>query len=149
MPRRVDHSYPIDVDVKTSFVQVTIYVPAYPQAAGHWRDQLTGANARRWGRIWIDPDVRERHRRRRQHLSAFGPIPDDDITRKHGKGHINRDECPGAMFIWETQCDADVEMLCATDNQRFGGDLYRALKREIERKIGPLGWQEVRFAFVE
>ena len=57
--------------------------------------------------------------------------------------YANRDECPGAMFIWETQEIADVELLCAVQNQSFGRDLYR----ELKRALGKLDWWEVRFKF--
>jgi hypothetical protein len=71
--------------------------------------------------------------------------------------HVNRDECPGAMFIWETQAIAHVEELCATDNQAFGRDLFHALNTKLLplQKHPPregkkrLGWWQVVFAFLQ
>lgn len=129
--------------VHPGVAQVTVREAAYPQVARHWREQLTGANARRWGRIYCDPDKAAKARRRYEHLADYGGITADAGTRAHGTGHINRDECPGAMFVWETQAHADVEELCASDNQRFGRELYHALRRVL----GKLDWWEVRFRF--
>src|ERR1700678_3313710 len=75
------------LDVKTA---------AYPQVAEHWREQLTGKNASKWGRIWIDPCKKQAKLRRRDALWPFGD------TYKGVVGS-NLDECPGAMFVWETQ----------------------------------------------
>jgi hypothetical protein len=129
--------------VAAGVARVTVREGAYPQAARHWRQQLTGANAKKWGRIYCDPSKVEKTRRRAEHMSDYGGVIEDANTRKHGKGHINRDECPGAMFIWQTQAPADVEELCATDNQKFGRDLYWAMKRVL----GKLDWWEVQFRF--
>ena len=134
----------IQVEITSPGVaRVTVRVGAYPQVARHWREQLTGANARKWGRLYCDPNKVEKMRRRSENMADYGGITDDVNTRKHGKGHINRDECPGAMFIWETQAPADVEELCATDNQKFGRELYWAMKRVL----GKLDWWEVTFRF--
>ena len=136
---------PIVVEVVSPGVaRVTVRERHYPQVARHWREQLTGANARKWGRIYCDPSRVEKDRRRREHMSDYGGVIEDANTRKHGKGHINRDECPGAMFVWQTQEPADVEEICATDNQTFGRDLYHAMRRVL----GKLDWWEVRFRFV-
>ena len=129
--------------VDKGVARVTVRVGAYPQAGKHWREQLTGANAKKWGRIYCDPSGVEKDKRRREHMSDYGAVIEDKYTKKHGKGHINRDECPGAMFIWQTQAPADVEELCATDNQNLGRDLYWALKRVL----GKLDWWEVQFRF--
>ena len=70
--------------------------------------------------------------------------------------HVNRDECPGAMFIRETQETADVKEPCATDNQKFGTQLYYALHKTLIplQKYPPqegnrrLGWWVVEFKFL-
>lgn len=120
-------------------VYVTVARTAYPQIAAHWEEQLTGENARRWGRLYIDPLKAARDERRRDALWQEGPT-----TR--GMPAFNRDECPGAMFICETQEVADVEVCCATENQAFGRDLYHALREELGPKMG---WWQVRFRFVD
>ena len=120
-------------------VVVTVRRRLYPQIARHWETQLTGRNARRWGRLWIDPRKSAAHHRRRDALWQEGPT-----TR--GMPAFNRDECPGAMFICETQEVADVEVCCATQNQAFGRDLYRALKSELG---STMAWWEVRFRFTD
>ena len=121
------------------FVDVTVQRKFYPQIAQHWESQLTGRNAAKWGRIWIDPSSVEKDNRRRENLWEEGPS-----TR--GLPQANRDECPGAMFICETQEFADVEVCCATQNQAFGRDLFWALRKELGKKMG---WWEVRFHFVD
>ena len=122
--------------VKPGVAQISVRHQACPQVARHWEEQLTGAKAKHWGRIWIDPDKAAADERRKLALGQVGPIG-------RGMPQANRDECPGAMFIWETQEVADVELLCAVQNQAFGRDLYRALKSTL----GKLDWWEVRFAF--
>lgn len=120
-------------------VYVTVARTTYPQIAAHWEEQLTGKNARKWGKLYIDPSKAARDERRRDALSQEGPS-----TR--GMPAFNRDECPGAMFICETQEIAHVEVCCATENQAFGRDLYHALRKEL----GPqMAWWEVRFEFVD
>src|SRR3954452_16358879 len=120
-------------------VYVTVARKTYPQIAAHWEEQLTGANARKWGRMWIDPSKAAAAERRRQALWQEGPT-----TR--GLPAFNRDECPGAMFICHTQEFSDVELCCATENQACGRDLYWALRKELGRKMA---WWEVRFRFVD
>jgi hypothetical protein len=122
----------------SGIVVVTVKRRRYPQIARHWERQLTGANARKWGRIWIDPRKSAKHERRKDAMWTEGPS-----TR--GMPHGNRDECPGAMFICETQEVSDVEVCCATQNQDFGRDLYAALLKELGKKMG---WWQVRFRFV-
>lgn len=129
--------------VAPGIAEVIVREQAYPQVARHWREQLTGTNAAQWGRIYCDPDAREKRHRRRHNMADYGGITEDAGTRRHGKGHINRDECPGAMFVWESQEPAHVEEICATDNQKFGRELYWALRRVL----GKLDWWEVRFRF--
>jgi hypothetical protein len=120
-------------------VHVTVRRTMYPQIANHWETQLTGPNAKKWGRIWIDPSKAARDQRRRDALWQEGPS-----TR--GLPAFNRDECPGAMFICETQEIADVEVCCATENQAFGRDLYHALRLELGPKMA---WWQVKFIFVD
>jgi len=120
-------------------VMVTVRRKADPQIARHWETQLTGRNGRKWGRLWIDANKAAAHERRRHALWQEG-------RSTRGMPAFNRDECPGAMFICETQEIADVEVCCATENQAFGRDLYRALRQELGRK---LDWWEVRFRFID
>ena len=131
-------------------VQVTIRTAAYRQVGEHWKRVLSGANARRWGRIWTDPDSAAADERRADAMWEEGPT-----TR--GLPHFNRDECPGAMFIWETQEISDVEVCCASANQAFGRDLYNALRKLIpmqnKKYVEPryrsrLSWWEVKFKFI-
>jgi hypothetical protein len=124
---------------KDGTVDVIVARSDYPQIAAHWESQLTGSNARKWGRIWIDPSTKARDQRRRDALWQEGPS-----TR--GVPAFNRDECPGAMFICHTQEISHVEVVCASENQAFGRDLYQALRKEL----GPrMAWWEVRFEFVD
>jgi hypothetical protein len=128
---------------------ISIRKSAYPQVARHWEEQLTGANRRKWGKIYTDPSKAAADQRRKDAMWEYGSAMTRGI-------HVNRDECPGAMFIWETQETADVEELCATDNQRFGRELYQALCRvllplqePLPRAVkGRLCWWEVDFKFV-
>ena len=120
-------------------IVVTVRRKQYPQIARHWEMQLTGPNAKKWGRLWIDPKKPAANERRRDALWQEGPS-----TR--GMPAFNRDECPGAMFICETQEVADVEVCCATENQAFGRDLYRALQKELGKTMA---WWEVRFRFID
>jgi hypothetical protein len=124
---------------KDGVVFVTVARKSYPQIAAHWEEQLTGANARRWGKLYIDPSTRAKDGRRRDALWQEGPS-----TR--GMPAFNRDECPGAMFICQTQEISHVEVCCATQNQAFGRDLYHALRDELGPKMA---WWEVRFSFVD
>ncbi len=129
-----------------------IYTTAYFMVGEHWRNQLTGNNKRKWGRIFIDPSKTAKQLRRRDALS--------DLRGLHrGNAAVNLDECPGAMFIWETQADTHVEPLCAVSNQAFGRDLYWALYAAVRtalekdgvwagRRASFMGWWQVRFGFV-
>lgn len=128
---------------------VTISKRVYPQVSRHWEEQLTGANRRKWGTIYTDPSKTHAEERRADAMWQHG--------RAMTKGiHVNRDECPGAMFVWETQLPADVQELCATDNQQFGRDLYRELRTVLLPKQqktphafkGRLYWWEVEFEFL-
>ncbi len=129
-------------------IHVTIVTAAYPTAGDHWRQQLTGSNLRKWGRIFIDPDPHEAKERRSM---AIGPLQ----GLYKGQPAANIDECPGAMFIWETDEIADPMPVDAKSNQQLGIDLYHALCREVMKQKGckykevrgHLTWWEVRFAF--
>src|SRR3954471_7398601 len=102
---------PIEVRITApGKARVIIRKCVYPQVAEHWQEQLTGANRRKWGKIYTDPSKTHADERRADAMWQHG--------RAMARGiHVNRDECPGAMFVWETQALADVEELCATDNQ--------------------------------
>ena len=120
-------------------VEVTINVRAYPTVGSHWRQQLTGNNAKKWGWIAIDPDKREKWRRRREALDPFG-------RAYAGEVGANLDECPGAMFMWQTNEPAHVRPCDARANQDLGRDLYFALRAAIPE---PMGEWQVRFRFVD
>jgi hypothetical protein len=135
--------------VAPGVIQVTIQTSAYPMVGEHWRRQLSGANRKRWGKIFIDPDPKAKAQRR---SIALGPF------RGLYKGAVgnNNDECPGAMFIWETQRPSHVQPSDAKSNQDFGRDLYRALEHRVLKETGSLppkpikermAWWEVRFEF--
>jgi hypothetical protein len=123
--------------VADGVVEVRIRTAAYPMVGLHWRQQLTGSNAAKWGRIFVDPSKEERRTRRRGALHSFG-----DLYR--GEVGNNLDECPGAMFVWETNRESHVQPCDARSNQDLGRDLHSALRRVIS---GPMGWWEVRFVF--
>jgi hypothetical protein len=140
---------PIEVEViGPGKALVTIRKSVYPQVARHWEEQLTGPNRAKWGKIYTDPSKAAAEERRRDAMWEHG--------RAFTRGlHVNRDECPGAMFIWETHATADVEELCATDNQKFGRELYQALSKTLLPQQKPpwapkgrLGWWEVEFKFL-
>jgi hypothetical protein len=87
--------------------------------------------------------------RRSMALPPFGSL------YKGEKGN-NLDECPGAMFIWDTQKTAHVQPCDALANQEFGRDLYFALAHRVLHETGPcprsqlkrrLAWWEVQFVF--
>jgi len=88
-------------------VVVTIDVASYPMVGQHLREQLSGRNARKWGRIYIDPDKAECKRRRDDALAAFRGLYKGEVGN-------NCDECPGAMFYWDGPAyPAHVQPLCA------------------------------------
>jgi hypothetical protein len=117
--------------------------------AEHWRQQLSGKNKSKWGKIYIDPDPAAKQQRRSIALAPFAGL-------YKGVPANNNDECPGAMFIWETQETSHVLPVDAIANQAFGRDLYRALEREVLRATSDqppkpirerMAWWEVRFSF--
>jgi hypothetical protein len=119
-------------------VVVTIDIVSYPMVGQHWREQLTGKNARKWGRIYIDPDKAECKRRRDDALAPFRGLYKGEVGN-------NCDECPGAMFYWDgPEYPAHVQPLCAYNNQRLGRDLDRVLRNTIP---GDTGWWEIVFRF--
>jgi hypothetical protein len=135
--------------VEPGVIKVTIQTSAYPMVGDHWRQQLTGANAKKWGRIYIDPDPTAKQQRRSIALGPFKGLYRGEVGN-------NNDECPGAMFIWETRDTAHVQPCDAKSNQDFGRDLYRALENRVlkETVSGPpkpiqerMAWWEVRFEF--
>jgi len=130
-------------------IKVTIQTSAYPMVGEHWQQQLTGSNKKRWGRIYIDPDPEAKAQRRSIALGPFKGLYKGQVGN-------NNDECPGAMFIWETQTTSHVQPSDAKSNQEFGTDLYRALEHRVlsETHSGPptsikkrMAWWEVQFEF--
>jgi hypothetical protein len=136
--------------IEPGVIRVTVLLPGYPMVAEHWRQQLTGTNGAKWGKIYIDPAPGAKEERRSIALAPFGSV-------YRGEKGNNLDECPGAMFIWETQEPAHVEPCDAISNQEFGRDLYYALRHRILHDTGPcpvsqvkkrMAWWEVRFSFI-
>ena len=130
-------------------IELTIQTNAYHMVGEHWRQQLTGTNARKWGRIYIDPSVVQVALRRREALWETRGL-------NRGDPATNLDECPGAMFIPETNAISDVKPVDALSNQEFGRDLYLALRQAIQEAPGPkpveltrtsMGWWQVVFRF--
>lgn len=118
-------------------VQVIIRVSDYGQAGEHWRDVLEGPNHNGYGKIYI-----QRYgANRRRYENCY-----DLSSYYRGCAGANIDECPGAMFIWTSDKDADVEAIDAVDNQKLGRELGNALRRFYQRDEKDL-W-EVRFQFV-
>jgi hypothetical protein len=136
--------------LRPGVVKVTVQVSRYPTVGEHWKRELDGSNAKKWGRIFIDPDPAAKKERRSEALAPTRGI------HKGNKG-ANWDECPGAMFIWESQRTSSVEATDALSNQAFGRDLYHALRRciiavvdlnlptDVKRRMA---WWEVQFEFV-
>lgn len=131
-------------------IKVTIQVSAYPMVGDHWKQQLSGKNAKKWGRIFIDPAPGEAGDRRSIALAPFQALYKGEIGN-------NNDECPGAMFIWETQKTAHVQPSDALSNQEFGRDLYFALRQRVLQETGlcpakevkmRMAWWEVVFSFI-
>lgn len=123
--------------IRPGVIEVTIAVAAYGQAGRHWRDVLVGPNHGGFGRIFIDRfDTDER---RRSACSTLRPY-------YRGEKGANLDECPGAMFVWEGDREADVEPIDAIDNQTLGRALMHALKAYKQKTREEL-WEVVfRFA---
>jgi len=130
-------------------ITVNIQTSGYPMAGDHWRQQLTGAALRQWGKIYIDPAPGASDERRSMALAPLGRLYKGEVGN-------NNDECPGAMFIWQTQETAHVQPLDARSNQDLGRDLYFALRHRVLAATGPckrvelknrMAWWEVRFSF--
>lgn len=135
--------------MRSGVIKVWVLCAAYPMVADHWREQLTGRNAEKWGRIYIDPAPGASAERRSIALAPFGSLYRGEIG-------ANIDECPGAMFIWESQQPAHPLPTDARANQDFGRDLYFALRHRTLHETGPcarrevkhrMAWWQVRFEF--
>lgn len=130
-------------------ITVTVQTSAYPMVADHWKQQLTGRNKAKWGTIYIDPDPASKRERRSIALAPFAGL-------YKGESGNNNDECPGAMFIWESQDISHVQPCDAVSNQEFGRDLYRALESVVLRATPNdprpikqrMAWWQVEFGFV-
>lgn len=130
-------------------ITVTVQTCAYPMVADHWKQQLTGRNKAKWGKIYIDPDPASKRERRSIALAPFAGLYKGEVGN-------NNDECPGAMFIWESQEISHVQPCDAVSNQEFGRDLYRALESVVLRATPNdprsikqrMAWWQVEFRFV-
>lgn len=118
-------------------VQVRILTRVYGQAGKHWRRVLGGPNHGGYGRIFIERTGANQ----RRYENCY-----DSRGDYRGNPAINLDECPGAMFIWTGSKEADVEPICAVDNQKLGRELGHALRPYPQRKKIDL-W-EVVFRFL-
>lgn len=124
-------------EVRPGVLDVVILASAYGQAGEHWRDVLGKPNHGGYGRIYI-----QRHgANRRRYENCY-----DLAGYYRGCAGANIDECPGAMFIWTSAKEADVEAIDAIDNQALGralGNKLRPFKQATEADL----W-EVRFRFL-
>lgn len=117
---------------------LTINVRTYGVTGLHWKEQLSGSNRDKWGKIYISGDAELTKMNR-------------SIATGHAKGlfkgyPVDIDECPGAMFMWDgpEQQAHDV----ATDrssNRALGSAIRHALRSAID---GPMAWYQVEFEFV-
>jgi hypothetical protein len=123
-------------EIRAGVLRVLIQVSAYGQAGAHWRKVLDGPNHKGYGRIYI-----QRHgANSRRYENCY-----DLAGYYKGCAGANIDECPGAMFIWTSMKDADVEAIDAIDNQALGRDLGNALRKYKQKDEKDL-W-EVQFRF--
>lgn len=124
-------------ELMPGLVQVIIRVSDYGQAGEHWREVLEGPQHNGYGKIYI-----QRYgANRRRYENCY-----DLSSYYRGCTGANIDECPGAMFIWTSDKEADVEAIDAVDNQKLGRELGNALRRFYQRDEKDL-W-EVHFQFV-
>jgi hypothetical protein len=124
-------------EILPGVLQVLIFTSAYGQAGEHWRSALDGPNHNGYGKIYI-----QRYgANRRRYENCY------DLAGYY-KGCLgaNIDECPGAMFIWSTMKDADIDAIDAIDNQALGRDLGNVLRPYRQRSEKDL-W-EVQFRFL-
>ena len=129
----------------------------YGQAGQHWKDQLSPPNLKKWGQIYIDANKTEQDINRRDALWPNRESPAGRTSQQKLEATAtNLDECPGAMFVWETRALADVQPLCAQSNQELGRHMYNALAGAVKRamvkpatfKRRDMQWFEVVFKFV-
>jgi hypothetical protein len=117
----------------TGVIQCWVRVSAYGDAGRHWRDQLSGKNKRKWGRLYIDVDRIRKNARRRDNLWAYRDH--SDMTPAESAAS-NDDECPGAMFESEFLPEtSDVMRVCASHNQALGRDMYNALAKAVREAM--------------
>ena len=125
-------------EIRPGVVEVVIPATSYGQAGAHWRKVLDGPNHNGYGRLFIQRYGA--NQRRYWHCYAFGDWYKGEVGP-------NRDECPGAMFIWPYSLKpADVDVVDAVDNQTLGRDLGAALRLYPQKDSNDL-W-EVVFRFV-
>lgn len=125
------------LEIKPGVVQVVIRIADYGQAGEHWRDALEGPNHNGFGKIYIQRFGANKRRYENCYDLSF---------YYRGCAGANIDECPGAMFIWTSDKDADVEAIDAVDNQKLGRELGNALRAYPQKDEQDL-W-EVKFVFV-
>jgi hypothetical protein len=124
-------------EVRPGVVEVTIATRDYGQAGEHWRRVLGGRNHGGYGQIYSQRFGANQ----RRYWSCY------ELRGVYrGNPGANLDECPGAMFVWTGDKEADVEALDAIDNQTLGRDMGHALRRFEQRDERDL-WEVVfRFA---
>jgi len=133
---------------ESGVLNITIPTRIYGLTGKHWKEQLTGRNRRKWGKIRIDPSRAESDMRRSLAMCDYGTLPDGSIDWE-------RDECPGAMFICEKRIVSHVQACDKWSNRALGRDLYNAIaeflfeeKRPPENRVRrKMGWWQVNFRF--
>jgi hypothetical protein len=115
-----------------------INVQSFGLTGQHWKDQLTGRNRSKWGKIYIHADkaltIENRRIATQDWRGAFRAQP------------VDIDECPGAMFIWERQeVEADAMPVDRWSNRALGSAIRHALDAII---TGSKAWYEVDFRFI-
>jgi hypothetical protein len=127
----------VATEIQPGVVRVVIRVSDYGQAGIHWRDVLRGFMHNGYGKIYIQRVGANR----RRYESCY-----DLAGYYRGCKGANIDECPGAMFIWTTAKEVDVDAIDAIDNQTLGRDLGNVLRRFPQATEQDL-W-EVQFQFI-
>jgi hypothetical protein len=107
------------VEREDGVIIVRIPVAAYGDAGLHWRTVLGGSGRARFGSIYLQRfDATERREASTYYLKGIW----------EGTG-LDRDECPGAMFIFTGCVGYDVREVSAHMNRKLGSDMRHALSR--------------------
>lgn len=127
------------LEIRDGVVEVTILTSFYEEAGEHWRRVLSGPRHGGYRRIFIQRDGANR----RRYLACY------DLRGFYIAQPVNIDECPGAMFIWETKKDASIQPVLAINNQQLGRDMGIELRQFHQKgEHGFLDLWEVQFRFI-